>query len=440
MAITNLVNTKSATSTKNNSNTSKANKNASTASYSSYEAKANSKINNKTYTYSQIFSAASKKYNVPQKLLEAVALTESSFRANATSYCGAMGIMQLMPATAKSLGVNDAYNPVENIMGGAKYLSQMLKKYNGNTSLALAAYNAGPGNVAKHNGVPSFCQGYVNKVQNYIDKGVNVPNKTVTLNSSTFAGKVMEQYTSNKKQPTITTEKATNNSSSNSSDKAHSTSVVNSINTTKASNINNGAIANSSAANNTINTSAKIYAANNIYADSLIDNISTSIKDYNELYDYAAKEYNIPSDILKAISYTQSGFKPNAVSSSGAVGLMQLMPATARELGVIDSYNPIENVMGGAKYLSQLLNRYNGNIDYAIAAYTAGIGNIDKNGVIPSFAQTFVNKVLSLAKKGVRVPNVELASSMYFNQNNSNSNNNNNKEETNKKILIDIQV
>jgi soluble lytic murein transglycosylase-like protein len=91
-----------------------------------------------------IFEAASKKYNVPVNLLKAVAKAESNFNSHATSSCGAMGIMQLMPATAKSLGVTDAYNPEQNIMGGAKYLSQMLNQFNGNTELAVAAYNAGP--------------------------------------------------------------------------------------------------------------------------------------------------------------------------------------------------------------------------------------------------------------------------------------------------------
>ena len=118
MAITNVTDVQNTTEVSKNSSAKK-----STSSSASYESYAKKK-----YTYSDIFKAASKKYNISQELLEAVALTESSFRADATSYCGAMGIMQLMPATAKSLGVSDAYNAVENIMGGAKYLSQMLKK------------------------------------------------------------------------------------------------------------------------------------------------------------------------------------------------------------------------------------------------------------------------------------------------------------------------
>ena len=80
----------------------------------------------------QIFQKASMTYNVSKDLLKAMAKAESNFRADATSHCGAMGIMQLMPGTAASLGVTDAYNPEQNIMGGAKYISRLLEKYNGN--------------------------------------------------------------------------------------------------------------------------------------------------------------------------------------------------------------------------------------------------------------------------------------------------------------------
>ena len=111
-----------------------------------------------------IFEAASQQYNVPVSLLKAVAKVESNFNPKAVSRCGAQGVMQLMPGTAKGLGVSDSFDPEQNIMGGAKYLSQLLSKYNGNTQAALAAYNAGPGTVAKHNGDTSFAQGYINKV------------------------------------------------------------------------------------------------------------------------------------------------------------------------------------------------------------------------------------------------------------------------------------
>ena len=115
------------------------------------------------------FKEASEKYNVDINLLKAIAKAESGFNPSATSSAGAMGIMQLMPATAKALGISDAYDAHDNIMGGAQVIAQNLKKYDGDISLALAAYNAGGGNVDKYGGIPPFkeTQNYVKKVLEY---------------------------------------------------------------------------------------------------------------------------------------------------------------------------------------------------------------------------------------------------------------------------------
>ena len=116
------------------------------------------------------FLEAASTYNLDVKFLKAVAFTESSFRADATSKCGAMGIMQLMPSAAKQYGAEDPYDARQNILAGAKILSTFLKRYDGDKELTLAAYNAGPGNVKKSGGVPEYTRYYINKVLKYYNE------------------------------------------------------------------------------------------------------------------------------------------------------------------------------------------------------------------------------------------------------------------------------
>lgn len=130
-----------------------------------------------------IFKKAAQTYGVDEGVLIAMAKQESNFHTDSTSSSGAMGVLQLMPETAKYLGVTDAYDPEQNIMGGAKLLAGHLKNYNGNLSMALAAYSAGGGAVRKYSGIPPYLetQNHIPRVLSNYSRGYTVDDGSETV-------------------------------------------------------------------------------------------------------------------------------------------------------------------------------------------------------------------------------------------------------------------
>jgi soluble lytic murein transglycosylase-like protein len=119
---------------------------------------------------------------------------------------------------------------------------------------------------------------------------------------------------------------------------------------------------------------------------------------FDDLIRAAAAKEGVDPALVKAVARAESNLDPDAVSSAGAKGLMQLMDGTARSLGVRDSFDPAQNVAGGTHYLKQLLGRYGGDVSRALAAYNAGPGAVDRYGAIPPFKETqnYVRRVLDL--------------------------------------------
>lgn len=118
-----------------------------------------------TAQYDGLIQTYAEKHNLDPVLVKAVIQTESGGNPNAVSHAGAMGLMQLMPSNVKEAGISNAFDPAQNIAAGTAQLSNLLAKYGGDVDLALAGYNAGPGNVNKYGGVPPF-----RETQNYIRK------------------------------------------------------------------------------------------------------------------------------------------------------------------------------------------------------------------------------------------------------------------------------
>jgi soluble lytic murein transglycosylase-like protein len=124
-----------------------------------------------TSAYNRIINKKSDKYRIESSLLKAVIKVESNWNSKAVSHAGAMGLMQLMPETAKDLKITNPFNPEDNIDGGARYLRYLLDRFNGNLSYALAAYNAGPTRVKRYRGIPP-----IKETQQYVKRVLSIYN------------------------------------------------------------------------------------------------------------------------------------------------------------------------------------------------------------------------------------------------------------------------
>ncbi|MBQ8912629.1 MAG: lytic transglycosylase domain-containing protein [Lachnospiraceae bacterium] len=315
------------------------------------EENANYNTNEKTYNLEAIFKEASETYGISEDLLKAIAYNESRFQPGVTSSAGAMGIMQLMPGTAKAMGVEDAYDPYQNIMGGAKLLNYLSNLYDGNTSLMIAAYAAGTGTVAKYGGIPPLASvnGYIAKIYNTMDSGIaqNVPDLTYTVNTSGA--------------PSVTNASNTSNTSTavNAANSSGATNNANSANTEKISDSNSNKSASGNTQTSTINpyaysnlssseaTAAAVLAktgeteTTNIY-DYRTGNSLNSLLSYSE-YDLLISFYENMLDIIAKLGDTDSSTDDNDYMSSY---LYNNLSYTKNNINMLssDSLNILKNI------------------------------------------------------------------------------------------------
>jgi soluble lytic murein transglycosylase-like protein len=141
-----------------------------------------------------------------------------------------------------------------------------------------------------------------------------------------------------------------------------------------------------------------------VVPDEVLDEVVLSADakptDLAEMVEAAARRHGLDPELVRAVVAVESGFRPDAVSPKGAQGLMQLMPATAKSLGVKDALDPFSNVDGGTRYLRMLVTRYGGDLNRALAAYNAGMGAVARHGGVPPYPETlaYVRKVLKRAE------------------------------------------
>lgn len=124
----------------------------------------------------------------------------------------------------------------------------------------------------------------------------------------------------------------------------------------------------------------------------------TSYVELKDVIDECAEKYNIDSELIRAMIQVESGWSTDAVSNKGAQGLMQLMPRTSAMLGVEDPFDPVQNIEGGVRYISDLTDKYRGDIEKALAAYNAGPSRVD-SGNIPEVSKRYVKNIMSIYRR-----------------------------------------
>lgn len=327
------------------------NENIRTDSATSFDGVIN-QISSGNESLDDIFAEVADEYGVNLNLLKAVAKAESDFDTEAVSGCGAQGIMQLMPTTAQSLGVEDPFDARQNITGGAKMLAYLLDDYNGNVSLALAAYNAGSGAVGRFGGVPPY-----NETLRYIDRINDILGGVLSNDSRTIDGATATDLSGSAQAENTGIIVSTSSTDSETTDAVQPESVnvssvtANTGNYNNTKHITNGISAGSSAVssvygrnNNSINDFYKKY--NNYNSYNTYNNYNNYAKypvSSNTRLSLSYDDYKYVIDTYKTILSKLFAVSDSTDSKSSQSGLSAASLLTGTYSGLSSGYNNSDN-------------------------------------------------------------------------------------------------
>ncbi|MFN3785860.1 MAG: transglycosylase SLT domain-containing protein [Thiothrix sp.] len=314
-------------------------------------------------------NAAANRYDVSPKLIQAVIHVRSCFDALHLSQDGEIGLMQLMPLTARGFGATNTFDPAENIDAGTRYLSYLLKRYEGNIATAVTAFVADEG-------------------WSWQQEVINTPFASVRSEVT----RILEMF--NHLAPDKQTYKqaqATLKALAKSNDAYREALMAIPLPPAQKQHL-----AWYKSRLQKVHYPRPVEERN--CAGLSRKALEAKAAVYEDLIQQAAKRHGVSSGLIKSVIAAESCYREMVVSPKGAAGLMQLMPETAEELGIFDIFDPAENINAGTRYLAWLIRRYNGSYTHAIAAYNAGPGRIEPNAPITiSFAETrgYIRSVLT---------------------------------------------
>lgn len=319
--------------------------------------------------YKDEIRKAAKRYDVSPSLIKSVIAAGSCFDPAMVSTQGSMGLMQLMPDTARRFGALDVLDPASSIDAGTRYLSYLQKRYQGSIAEVVTAYSANEGWEWQHEAISTPFQAVHKPATRILSAWLRLENNKKANRQALL---LMDKW--------------------GRSESAYRQALL--ALPATSTQTGNGKWLKARIAKVHYPRTLELRSCGGLSGKAM----EAKAAPYQGIIKKAAKRYGVNPALIKSVIAAESCYREMVVSYKGASGLMQLMPATAEELGVFDIFDPEENINAGTRYLGYLLRMYKGSVTHAIAAYNAGAGRIEQDAPVTiSFAETrgYIQKVLT---------------------------------------------